>query len=76
MMSVSTVPLADATLVDVKTVAQMLGCSSRTVYRLSDSGRMPRPVRLGSLVRWRADEVRDWIDSGCKLVRVVKGAGK
>ena len=34
------------------------------VYRLADSGRMPRPLKLGSLVRWRAGEVRQWIADG------------
>ena len=52
----ATLSLADASvkLLDVQTVAGMLGCSPRHVYRLSDAGRMPGPVKLGSLVRWSA----------------------
>jgi excisionase family DNA binding protein len=61
-----------AELLDVRRTAQLLGCATRTVYRLSDSGKMPRPVRLGSLVRWRADELRRWIDAGCPAVRSMK----
>ena len=60
-------------LVDVQTVASMLDCSSRHVYRLSDAGRMPAPVRLGSLVRWRRLDVEAWIAGGCKTVRSVTG---
>ena len=58
-----------AQLFDVAAVAEMLGCSQRHVYRLSDAGRMPAPVRLGSLVRWSAAAMREWIDQGCPSVR-------
>ena len=60
-----------ATLIDVEQVAAQLGCSPRTVYRLADAGRMPAPVRLGSLVRWRRGDVEAWIAGGCKTVRSV-----
>ncbi len=62
-----------ATLIDVEQVASQLRCSPRTVYRLSDAGRMPAPVRLGSLVRWRRVDVEAWIAGGCKTVRSVTG---
>lgn len=39
-------------LINVKEVARMLSCSVRTVYRLADSGRMPRPVKVSGMVRW------------------------
>lgn len=60
-------------LLDVQAVADMLGCSARHVYRLSDAGRMPGPVKLGSLVPWSATAIREWIDQGCPAVRNVKG---
>ena len=41
----------DAILLDVEQVAAMLMCSPSHIYRLSDSGRMPRPVKLGHLAR-------------------------
>lgn len=56
-------------LLDVKETAELLNASPRTVYRLSDAGRMPRPVKIGALVRWRADEIRRWIDAGCPNCR-------
>ena len=59
---------APAELLDVKAVATLLHCSPRHVYRLSDAGRMPRPVKLGALVRWRRSELQVWIDSGCEPV--------
>jgi excisionase family DNA binding protein len=63
-------------LLDVHAVAEMLGCSARHVYRLSDGGRMPAPVRLGSLVRWSQSSLEEWITSGCKPVRPAKGGAK
>jgi excisionase family DNA binding protein len=74
-MSVGLSPVAAAPqLFDVAAVAEMLGCSPRTVYRLADAGRMPAPVKLGSLVRWSASAVREWIDQGCPSCR--KGNGR
>ena len=58
-----------AKLIDVKAVAELLGCSLRHVYRLSDAGRMPGPVKLGALVRWSAVAIRDWIEHGCPTCR-------
>jgi len=52
-------------LLDVQTVAALLDCSSRHVYRLADGDKMPRPFKLGALVRWRKDDVRQWIEAGC-----------
>ena len=63
-------------LLDVAAVADLLGCSQRHVYRLSDAGKMPAPVRLGSLVRWSASSIREWVDAGCPAVRKVNGAGR
>jgi excisionase family DNA binding protein len=53
------------TLLDVKKVSQLLGCSARSVFRLADSGRMPGRVKVGSLVRWRESDLRQWLDAGC-----------
>lgn len=69
-------PAVAAELLDVGAVAALLGCSKRTVYRLSDSGRMPGPVMLGQLVRWRRGEVLAWIAGGCEPVRSAKGAAR
>jgi predicted DNA-binding transcriptional regulator AlpA len=39
----------------------MLAVSVRTVWRLSDKGAPPRPVRLGSMVRWRRADIEDFL---------------
>ena len=44
-------PLTEGVMLTADDVAAMLACSTRTVYRLADSGRMPPPCRLGRLAR-------------------------
>jgi excisionase family DNA binding protein len=56
-------------LIDVRAVAEMLGCSERHVYRLVDSGRMPRPRKLGALCRWSRAEIDSWIAAGCPAIK-------
>jgi excisionase family DNA binding protein len=59
-------PTVHAELLDVRAVAVLLGgCSTRHVHRLADAGRMPRPIKLGTLVRWRRAELEAWIGAGC-----------
>jgi excisionase family DNA binding protein len=56
-------------LLDVRAVAALLDCSPRHVYRMSDAGRMPAPVRLGALVRWRRQDLDAWQAGGCRPLR-------
>ncbi len=58
-----------AVLLDVRAVAEMLNCSPRHVYRLADAGRMPAPIKLGSLVRWSRKTLDEWLATGCKPIR-------
>lgn len=60
---------SEKVLLDVQTVASMLDCSARHVYRLADAGRMPPPVRLGALVRWHRATLDEWLSGGCRPVR-------
>lgn len=62
-------PAVNAELLDVRAVGHLLGCSARHVYRLSDAGRMPRPLKLGALVRWHRGAVMQWIADGCPSCR-------
>lgn len=67
---------APGELLDVNAVAGMLACSTRHVYRLADAGRMPRPVKLGQLVRWSRAQLETWISDGCPSVRSVRGGAR
>lgn len=63
----------DSALLSVREVADLLGCSARHVYRMTDAGRMPPPVRLGSLVRWPRATLEEWVANGCPSVH---GSGR
>jgi len=62
-------------LLDVPALSALLNVSGRTIRRMADSGQMPRPVKIASLVRWRARTgdpttgILDWIESGCPSCR-------
>ena len=60
-------PVADdgAALLAAPQVARLLNCSVRHLRRLADRGAMPRPLRLGCLVRWRRSEIEQWVAAGC-----------
>ena len=55
-------------LMDAGQTSLLLTCSARHVYRLSDAGLMPAPIRLGSLVRWSREAILEWIAAGCPPV--------
>jgi predicted DNA-binding transcriptional regulator AlpA len=57
------------TLIGVKAVADLLGCSWRTALRWADTGLMPWGVKIGAARRWSAAEIQNWIAGGCKPVR-------
>lgn len=52
-------------LIGVDDVARLLRCSSRTVRRVAEAGRMPKPVRIGALLRWDKEQIREWVRQGC-----------
>jgi predicted DNA-binding transcriptional regulator AlpA len=58
-----------AALLDKRALAALLACSPRHVDRLADAGRMPPPVHLGALVRWRRRDIEDWLAGGCRPCR-------
>lgn len=62
-------------LLDIQAVTRLLGdCSSRHIHRLVDAHRMPRPVKLGTLLRWRRSEMLNWISAGCPSLGDGRGA--
>lgn len=68
----STVERVDAdevepVVVTAKQLAMMLQISKRTLFRMRSAGRLPKPVRVGGIVRWRLEDVRNWIANGCPV---------
>ncbi|MBX9681854.1 MAG: helix-turn-helix domain-containing protein [Gemmataceae bacterium] len=56
---------ASPLLITADEVARLLNLSKRTLWRLLSAGKLPAPVRLGNAVRWRREEIRQWISQGC-----------
>lgn len=52
-------------LLDVSEVADVLGVSTRHVWKMHSSARLPGPVRIGRSVRWRSSDIDQWIAMGC-----------
>ncbi|TWT92176.1 helix-turn-helix transcriptional regulator [Neorhodopirellula pilleata] len=79
-----TAPHADAiqdgrgrAMLSVDDVAELyLNCSGRHVRRLVDAGRMPKPIRLGSLVRFLRSDIEQWLADGCPNIRNNAKGGK
>ena len=60
-------------LLSKKTVCQLLdGVTTKHVENLVRSGRMPAPVYLGRIPRWRLEDLVRWMEDGCPIVDDVK----
>lgn len=64
--------VADGELLDIQAVAIMVGVSTRSIWRLSDAGKMPAPVKLGRIVRWSRKKLTQWIDDDCPTTRAMR----
>jgi len=56
-------------LLTAKEVADMLKSSVRLVWKMRDSGRLPQPVKVSRLCRWRRSDIAEWIGAGCPPCR-------
>jgi len=56
-------------LLSVKDVAHKLGTSTRFVWGLRDAGKLPAPIKLGRLCKWRLSDIEEWIAQGCPTCR-------
>lgn len=59
------IPLSSSVVLTAQQVGKCPSVSPRTVWRYDSAGAIPKPIRRGRLVRWRADEIDAWIDAGC-----------
>ncbi|HEY4311889.1 MAG TPA: helix-turn-helix domain-containing protein [Pirellulales bacterium] len=62
------VPNPKMVLIKANEVADLLGVSTRTLWRLLSEGRLPQPVRLGGNTRWRLPDIETWIANGCQAL--------
>ena len=52
-------------LMTAKQVSMATGLSLRTIWRYRTQRLLPRPVEIGSSIRWRARDIDLWISFGC-----------
>jgi excisionase family DNA binding protein len=52
-------------LIDTREVSKLLSVSSRKIWSMQVSGRMPAPIRIGRAVRWSYEEIKEWVAAGC-----------
>jgi excisionase family DNA binding protein len=57
-------PFAIRRLITAPELAQMLGCSVRTVIRLAARGMLPPGLKLGRLRRWNVTDVEAYVAAG------------
>lgn len=59
-------PPSSSLLLPARQAAQLCGVSVATWHRMVAAGRTPAPIRLSAgCVRWRRDELADWVAAGC-----------
>ena len=53
-------------LVKSEEVTEMIGgCTIRHLQNLVKQKRMPSPIKIGGMVRFRRQDILDWIAAGC-----------
>ena len=57
-------------LLSQRDLAERLQVSKRKIQRMDVAGQLPRPIRLGRSVRWRASEIDEWLQGGAPSRRL------
>lgn len=57
----SATPTELSKLVSTADLARVLGVDDRTVRRMRERGDLPPAIDLGSVLRWRSDDIDQWI---------------
>ena len=57
--------VVESILLTSQQAAAYCGMSRAAWYKHLSAGKVPRPVKIGSLSRWRRDELRAWSIAGC-----------
>ena len=56
--------LALPLLISADELARLLDCSATHIWRMHSGGKLPKPVKIGRLTRWREAEVSAWVETG------------
>jgi|LSQX01.1.fsa_nt_gb predicted DNA-binding transcriptional regulator AlpA len=57
------------TLLSVPDLAQTLNVSRRTIWRMRDSGELPKPISIRGCLRWRQEVISEWLADGAPHCR-------
>ena len=60
-------------LLTVRDVAAALRLSQRQVWKLSASGRLPKPLKIGRSARWRRADIEAYVERGCRMPEPAAG---
>jgi len=54
-------------LLSAAKTAKLLDVARSTLYEWDQQGRIPSPIKIGSRVYWRGEEMREWVEAGCPV---------
>jgi len=60
-----TVTCQNTQLLTAKSLAAMLSTSVRSVWRYRSAGRLPETVNIAGSIRWRRQDIEQWIEMNC-----------
>jgi excisionase family DNA binding protein len=60
----------------VQQVAERLGVTARSILRFAEAKKLPKPLVIGSRMKWLPDQIENFILSGGSTEQVEKGNGK
>ena len=65
--------------ISARQLAAMLGVSIRQVWRLNETGKLPKPLWLGGSRKWLRKEIEAFLEAGCpdrESWEIMKEGGK
>ncbi|SCY87250.1 MULTISPECIES: helix-turn-helix domain-containing protein [unclassified Lysinibacillus] len=48
----------------VRSLSKLLDVSEQTIYKLANEGLIPGRVKVGKIVRFKKEDVMDWLQNG------------
>jgi excisionase family DNA binding protein len=80
MQGIGVAEQKNALLISAKELAKLLNVSTRQIWRMRSSGKLPKPLILGChSIRWRTSEIENWLEADApdmKTWEVIKGGYK
>ena len=55
----------EGALITAGEFGEMLRVNRSTIWSWHNSGKIPRPIRVGGATRWKIQEIQDWISQNC-----------